>query len=280
MAFFLKRSFRDSPNVHVFHDLCIEHKGEHAQFDHLVLHRAGIIVVESKSVTSSVRVNERGEWSRLWDDKWIGMASPIQQAQVQLELLWSVLDTANTELLGRMLGVVQRGFGGYKYDVFAAISTNGIVERAVPADYPTVCKADQVCDKVWALICKHRALASLGGKVNTAYNPRNWGKWAERAVSEFTENEFAKVSDFLLRLHKERPAPVAADATARVPSDAPVTSSVLIVPGNLPPNPTKESTATCADCSARLTVAVQEFCRSNSRRFGGGAYCMGCQKKY
>ena len=46
IAFYLKRAF--------------EH-GDAAQIDHLVFHRWGMILVESKSVTGTVRVNEHGE---------------------------------------------------------------------------------------------------------------------------------------------------------------------------------------------------------------------------
>lgn len=59
MAFYLRRAFGDDPHVHVFNNLRLEHGGEVAQIDHLVFHRSGFIVVESKSVTSSVKINAR-----------------------------------------------------------------------------------------------------------------------------------------------------------------------------------------------------------------------------
>lgn len=279
MAFYLKRAFGDSKNVHVFNDFRFEHNGENAQMDHLILHRFGMMVVESKSVSTSVKINERGEWSRLWDEKWSGMPSPIQQAKVQLELLWSLLDDTGDNLLGKMLGVVQRRFGAYKYDVFAAISNRGIVERASSADYPNVCKADQVCDMAWNKICEYRAQASAAGLVATAYNPLNWGKWDKRAIFEFNDSDFGKVSDFLLSLHKE-PLYAAPENVPQIAEDAKVTSNVLILPDNLPPNPTEASSAVCASCEARLSERVMQYCRENPKRFSGHMYCMRCQKNH
>ena len=56
MAFYLKRAFSDDPDVWVFNDLRFRSDEEDvAQVDHLVMHRSGFIVIESKSVTSKVR---------------------------------------------------------------------------------------------------------------------------------------------------------------------------------------------------------------------------------
>ena len=61
MAFYLKWAFADDPGVHVFHNLRLEVGSDAAQIDHLILHRGGAVIIESKSVTSSVRINERDE---------------------------------------------------------------------------------------------------------------------------------------------------------------------------------------------------------------------------
>ena len=61
MAFYLKRAFEHDDRVRVFNGLRFEREGDAAQIDHLVFHRWGMILVESKSVTGTVRVNEHGE---------------------------------------------------------------------------------------------------------------------------------------------------------------------------------------------------------------------------
>ena len=42
MAFYLRRAFADNKDVWVFNDLYVEHNGEIAQIDHLVLFKYGI----------------------------------------------------------------------------------------------------------------------------------------------------------------------------------------------------------------------------------------------
>ncbi|MFD1732160.1 nuclease-related domain-containing protein [Deinococcus malanensis] len=71
----MRRAYGSDPDVHVFHNLRFERGQEAAQIDHLVLHRSGAIIVESKSVTSAVRINEREEWARQWNGRWAGMPS-------------------------------------------------------------------------------------------------------------------------------------------------------------------------------------------------------------
>ncbi|WP_027482360.1 nuclease-related domain-containing protein [Deinococcus pimensis] len=87
MAFYLRRTFGTDPSVHVFHNLRFEREGDAAQIDHLILHRYGAVIVESKSVTSAVRINERDEWARQWNGRWTGMSSPVLLAKRQADFL-------------------------------------------------------------------------------------------------------------------------------------------------------------------------------------------------
>jgi hypothetical protein len=65
LAFYLNREFKDDPLFLVFNNLRFEKAGDACQIDHLVIHRYGMIIIESKSVTTRVEVNELGEWKRL-----------------------------------------------------------------------------------------------------------------------------------------------------------------------------------------------------------------------
>ena len=75
MAFYLKRAFGDDPAVQVFHNLRLEDGEKVAQIDHLVLHRNGAVIVESKSVMSSMRINELDEWTWDWNGRWTCLPS-------------------------------------------------------------------------------------------------------------------------------------------------------------------------------------------------------------
>lgn len=129
VAFYLRRAYKNSDQVMVLNDLRIEHDGESAQIDHLIVYTYGFIVVESKSIRGEVKVNEYGEWTRSYKGQWSGMPSPIKQAELQLKLLKQYL-CANTEkVIGKFLGI-QQGLGARCYDVFCAISSDAIIDRS------------------------------------------------------------------------------------------------------------------------------------------------------
>ena len=193
MAFYLKRVFADDPGVHVFHNLRLEAGNDAAQIDHLVLHRSGAILIESKSVTSAVRINERDEWSRAWNGRWTGMPSPVLQARRQADFLCKTLRARREELLSKaVFGLVQRGFGMFVFDVVVAISDQGVVQHR--GQLPEVRKADQVVDRVRDLIREQTGLASPLSKDPRA---KEWGM-------TLRPEEFARTSAFLRASHRDR----------------------------------------------------------------------------
>lgn len=98
MVYYLRRAFKDDKNIYVFNDLRLEQEQDAAQIDHLILHRYGATIVESKSVTTRIQVNEQGEWSRSFNGSLKGMPSPVLQAQRQAEFLRKYLN-AQSEIL-------------------------------------------------------------------------------------------------------------------------------------------------------------------------------------
>ncbi|GHG01158.1 hypothetical protein GCM10017783_11720 [Deinococcus piscis] len=164
MAFYLRRAFGETAEVLVFHDLRLCYGGEHAQLDHLIFHRAGLIVIESKSVTSAVKINAREEWARQWEGAWSGMPSPLLQARRQGKVLHQLLEANAGVLRSRLaFGLLQGGFGALPVDVLVAISDDGLIhyERELPHIAAQVKKADQIPDRARELMAHHRRLASV-----------------------------------------------------------------------------------------------------------------------
>ena len=91
VAFYLRRAFKDHPQVFVFNDVKFKHNGESAQIDHLIVYTYGFILIESKSITGEVAINQHQEWSRSYRGQWQGMPSPIKQVELQLALLKSLV---------------------------------------------------------------------------------------------------------------------------------------------------------------------------------------------
>lgn len=129
VAFYLRRAYKNSEQVMVLNDLRLEHDGESAQIDHLIVYTYGFIVVESKSIRGEVKVNEYGEWTRSYKGQWSGMPSPIKQAELQLKLLKHYLCSNTEKVIGKFLGI-QQGLAMRCYDVFCAISSDAIIDRS------------------------------------------------------------------------------------------------------------------------------------------------------
>ncbi|MEB3337328.1 MAG: nuclease-related domain-containing protein, partial [Leptolyngbyaceae bacterium] len=184
MAFYLKRAFGDDQKVAVFNNLRLEKQDDAAQIDHLVIHRYGMIIIESKSVTTRVEVNEYGEWKRCFNDTCQGIPSPIQQAKRQAEFLKKYLEDHVENLLRKVLGL-QTHFGVMPIDWIVAISDDGIINRPKNNPLEEVYKADQVSDQVRTLIEKRRKADSL---FNLSLKDTGFS---------FNEVEFSKITQFL-----------------------------------------------------------------------------------
>lgn len=189
MAHYLDRQFRESKRFFVLHDLRFEHDGENAQIDHLVVHQYGVAIVESKSVSTAVRVNELDEWERRKGRKWAGMPNRLLQAGRQGRLLKSLLRSREAELLDKVLGIKQGTFSNMAIDVFAAISDNGRIERSRAGLAPNALKADAIpiaIEKVVANYRKADSLFSLDVKsVFTA--PRDFNEAEQVRVARFLD---------------------------------------------------------------------------------------------
>lgn len=187
MSFYLRRAFADDKNIYVFNDLRLEHEDDAAQIDHLIVHQCGIIIIESKSVTSKVEINEHQEWMRWFNNTKQGMPSPILQARRQGDFIKKYLERHAEVLLGKFLGL-QTHFGSMSIDTLVAISDSGIINRPKKMSLDEVCKADQICDRVRSLLDKQQ-------KEGSFFNLNSTGR-------SFKKEEVNKIVEFLLKEHK------------------------------------------------------------------------------
>ena len=163
MAFYLRRSFGEDSAIHVLNDLRLTDAGDAFQIDHLVLHRHGAIIIESKSVTTRVRINALSEWERYFNGVWRGMPSPIAQARLQGESLRRLLQQNRERLRRKLAGLIQTGFGNFSIEVLVAISDSGAIERHDQTTAPEAMKADFVCDRIKSIIAYQRKSTGLLG---------------------------------------------------------------------------------------------------------------------
>jgi len=208
MAFYLNRQFGDARDVFVFNDLRIERNGEFAQMDHLIVHQFGLIIVESKSVTGSITVNEHLEFER----KTTGIPSPILQARRQGDLLRALLTDHKKELRGKVLGLIQEGFKTCPINIFVAISDTGKIRRVGrKIKIPELMKADQVSGAVQELITAHKKGGSIPfGELLLESMDAMEGKKKKKKHEakedlgnyKFKTKELTKVVEFLKASHK------------------------------------------------------------------------------
>lgn len=226
MAHYLHRAFATSADLYVINDLRLvdpeqpEHDGAPgvAQIDHLVLHRYGAFIVESKSVTGTVTVRDDGggdEWTRSGS----GMPSPLRQAERQGEILRKYLQRHRERLLGKtapglrtlakiVAGTDQRGFGHLAIQRIVAMSDGCVIKRVnrwTPPDdgfASFVVKADNVPATITAEFAKHakgaRFLTSTDRGLSDPY-----GQWSMKP------EEVGAVADFLVASHTPRTTPSA-----------------------------------------------------------------------
>jgi hypothetical protein len=80
-AYFIDFEFKNSKNVHIIHDLRLEHNGRVAQIDHLLLNRFGIEVLESKSFSGIVTIKSDNSLEVKYKEKIIAQPNPLEQAK-------------------------------------------------------------------------------------------------------------------------------------------------------------------------------------------------------
>ena len=201
LAHYLGRQFADDSRVDLFFGLRIPldratgSRQDAVQMDALLIHCHGIAIIESKSVHDEVRVKKRGEWSRTWKGKALGMRSPVEQVKQQADALRTLLQTNRTKLRGKVnLGLMQGGFRGCPIECFVAISDSGRITRDPPDSVPEVMKADQIADRVRKRIDRHQKFGGIVGLLRAAVanEKSDDGLWS------MTQEERGRVREFLL----------------------------------------------------------------------------------
>ncbi|QBF82711.1 NERD domain-containing protein [Shewanella maritima] len=218
VAFYLRRAFKDNPEILVINDFKFTFNDETAQIDHLIIYPYGFVLVESKSIKGNVKVNKHGEWTRSFNQKWSGIPSPIKQVELQQDLLHSLLDHHRLEVLGKFLGIKQ-GFGGRCWDHLCVVSSDAIIDRdTMPkAVSSKLVKSEFLVDKLKKLM---KIRNKLLRKVNV-YDTRPY----------FNQQELDSISHFLIEQDiSQQESPASNDKTADEYMAIPSTPQQVQVP--------------------------------------------------
>lgn len=103
-AYFLNFEFKQSKNWILIHDLRLEHNGDVAQIDHLLIGRAlDMFVIDSKNYTYDVSISDNGDFSYFYNNLPYPMSSPIEQNKRLIKIIDSFL--IDNKLLPKRLGM-------------------------------------------------------------------------------------------------------------------------------------------------------------------------------
>lgn len=279
VAFYLRRAYKNDKSVMVFNDLVIHYDGETAQIDHLLVYKYGFIIIESKSIKGHVVVNAQAEWTRSVGNQWVGMPSPIRQAELQSDLLAKFLCNNREQLVRKILGI-QAGLGGRCYDTLCAISSDAIIDRS------------QAPAEITERLVKSEFIVDAITKVMNEIKPWDVIGWLKDTRPKFAKEEMRKICDFILAsqgevIERQAATPAATlwaePKAAKQPSQnhrvhqSPI-DDILLTPTDKPvnttPQPANASTlsAQCKHCGAMHGFAAA------SGRYGYYVQCSHCGK--
>jgi hypothetical protein len=113
-AYFLDFHFGESKNWAILHDFRIEHNGQVAQIDHLLINRfLEFYVLESKNYSNGMKITDDAEFLIYFGGRTKAVESPIEQNERHIYLLQKFFKS-NTDLLPKRLGLrIKPSFKNY-----------------------------------------------------------------------------------------------------------------------------------------------------------------------
>jgi len=245
-AYQINAYYEKSKRCAVIHDLRIEVDGRVAQIDHLLMTRVlHVWVCESKHFAQGVKINEHGEWARLWQGKPVGMESPIEQNRLHIEVLKDAFRQGLVPLPKR-LGIALQP----TIESFVLISSKAQIHRPARAKVDgldCVIKVDQL-------------KSTIDRAIETESAPRAVAE-VRKYVSERTLEELGWQ---IAALHRPRQI----DWAARFGLDA--------EPSVGPP---ARTSVRCAACERPVTQGEIDYCQDHRQQFAGRILCYACQHK-
>ena len=163
IAYYLKKEFSSDKDIQVFNNLRFLYNGEYTQIDHLIIHRYGFIIIESKSAKTKISYNEIGEFSRFFNGEWKGEKSFVKQAEEQKNILRKILTDNEEKLFQKNKIRIQRKAKDFQFDTLVAVSSScpEIVRPQKDQYNNKVIKAEFVVEKVKEIIEAYRKKTAL-----------------------------------------------------------------------------------------------------------------------
>ena len=143
-AYYLDLDFKNRKNWVVIHDLRLEHNGDVAQIDHLMIGRMmDVYVIESKNFNYGVSISDEGDFCYFYNNQPVSIPSPLLQNERDISLLDRFL--TDNDLLPKRLGITLKP----KYRNIVLISPKSRLTKPKTGlyDCTPVMKADQFIER-------------------------------------------------------------------------------------------------------------------------------------
>lgn len=250
-----------SKNLFVIHDLRLEINGRVAQIDHVLMNRLlEVFVLETKSFSTGLAINDRGEFSTFYDGKEVGIPSPVEQNARHISVLKDAFKAIG---LPKRLGITLQP----SFHSVILVSPKALINRPNIENFDaSIIKLDQFFswynEKMNAVslkdtvgifkVCSSETVKSLGEKLLSLHKP--------------AYVDYIKSFDLGPTLLRKEPIRVVPDET-KINFDVSLTKEK------------EETKYFCANCKNPIVQVVAKYCWNNKQRFGGKAYCRTCQAK-
>lgn len=159
-AYYLDFDFKKTKNWMVVHDLRLEHDGNVAQIDHLIIGRMmDVYVLESKNFNYGVSISDEGDFSYFYNNRPFSIPSPIAQNERHIKLLDRYL--TDNDLLPKRLGITLRP----KYRNIILVSPNSRLTKPKKGlyDCSSVMKGDKFLERFKKDLTTDSAIESVIG---------------------------------------------------------------------------------------------------------------------
>lgn len=196
LAFYLDLAFAKRDDVFLFHGLRLEHGGDAVRIDHVVLHRFGVTLIESGSVTGDLTLGPGGRLTRaLPGASPETVPPPVERVRRQAQTLFDLLNAHRDELRR------SKPFGDERFTVLVAIADRAAV-RYEDTPPPEFRRADQINEAVHAHL--HRQLGHRGFSPFVRFMKA--ARTETDAVRPFGGSELRALHGFLLAYHRALPS--------------------------------------------------------------------------
>ncbi len=196
MAFALDLAFVQHQDVFLFHGLRIEHDGRRHSIDHVVLHRYGLTLIESGSVTGGLTLSASGQFTRthpIAGPKPI--ASPIDRVRRQARSLFGLLNAHRREVRRT------KHLGDEHFTVLVAMADRSHIHYQ-DAPPPELIRAERVNSAVHAHVQHTPGTSSFASFIRFMRTART----STLGLRQLKSAELSVLHGFMLAYHKPAPS--------------------------------------------------------------------------